>query len=133
MALPIFTTRVYFDDTDAAGVVYHANYLKIFERARNDQFLALGFDHLSNYKETGDCFVVKSLEIDYLSPARLGDEIAVKSEVLDLTKIRIIIGQTMVLSDKLLAKQKVTLIWINNTGKPTRMTQTMINLISSTR
>lgn len=133
MNLPAFTTRVYFDDTDAAGVVYHANYLKIFERARNDQFLALGFDHLSNYKETGDCFVVKSLEIDYLSPARLGDEITVKSEVLELTKIRIIIGQTMVLSDKLLAKQKVTLIWINNTGKPTRMTQTMINLISSTR
>jgi len=133
MNLPTFTTRVYFDDTDAAGVVYHANYLKIFERARNDQFLALGFDHLSNYKETGDCFVVKSLEIDYLSPARLGDEITVKSEVLDLTKIRIIIGQTMVLDDKLLAKQKVTLIWINNTGKPTRMTQTMINLISSTR
>ncbi len=133
MTLPPYTTRIYFDDTDAAGIVYHANYLRIFERARNDSFLAAGFDHLENYQDTGESFVVSSIAIDYKSPARLGDVVNILSTMEYVGKVRINIGQTMVLDGKVLAKLSGILVWVGSNGKPKRMTADMIQLISNLR
>lgn len=133
MPLPAYTTRIYFDDTDASGVVYHANYLRIFERARNDALRTAGFDHLKNYHDTKESFVVSSLTIDYKSPARLGDVVTVDSVIEYMGEVRINIGQTMVLDGKVLAKLSVVLVWVGMSGKPKRMARDMIQLISNLR
>jgi len=73
-SLPV---RVYYEDTDAAGIVYYANYLRFLERARSEWLRSLGFDHAGMLAEHGAAFVVASLSIDYLVPARLDDRLEV--------------------------------------------------------
>lgn len=68
-----FPVRVYYDDTDAGGVVYHANYLKFCERARTEYLRNLGFENSGIRQETGTIIVVKKIEAEYLKPARLDD------------------------------------------------------------
>lgn len=120
-SLSTWTTRIYFDDTDAAAVVYHANYLKIFERARNDQFLEAGFDHLAHYKEHKECFVVAHVDIDYKMSAVLGDVVTVESTLQNHSPVRITIGQNMVKNGKTIAIMTVVLVWVDRDGKPKRM------------
>jgi acyl-CoA thioester hydrolase len=78
-ALPTFywQARVYYEDTDASGVVYHANYLKYFERARTEWLRAMGFSQQHINAQSGVVFTVANLQIDFLRPARLDDEISV--------------------------------------------------------
>lgn len=81
--------RVYYEDTDAGGVVYYANYLKFAERARTDFLRQSGKDHSSLAKETGAFFVVRKAEVEYLAPGRLDDMIEVKTEVTKIGKTSI--------------------------------------------
>jgi len=73
--------RVYYEDTDAIGIVYYANYLKFAERARTEMIRALGFEHRRAMAETGLTFAVRSCTVDYLLPARLDDEIVVRTRI----------------------------------------------------
>jgi acyl-CoA thioester hydrolase len=73
----VMRVRVYYEDTDAGGIVYHANWLRWFERARTDWLRALGFEHLRQLRETGVGFVVRDLSIDYRRPARLDEELLI--------------------------------------------------------
>ncbi len=84
-------TRIYYDDTDAGGVVYHANYLTLCERARSDLFYERGMSPAVN----GGHFVVKHLEADYLKSAKLGDLIEVKSELVELKNASLVLKQTI--------------------------------------
>ncbi|MCC2655135.1 MAG: ybgC [Panacagrimonas sp.] len=81
-----FPIRIYWEDTDASGVVYHANYLRYFERARSEWLRALGYDQEAMRVEQGIAFTVASLDIRYLRPARLGDELEATTEVAELRR-----------------------------------------------
>lgn len=77
----VFPMRIYYEDTDAAGIVYYANYLKFAERARTEMIRCLGFEHRRSMAEAGVAFAVRSCAAEYLLPARLDDEIAVRTRI----------------------------------------------------
>ena len=79
-----FSTRVYYEDTDLGGIVYHANYLKFIERARSEWVESLGLDQ-NAMREAGQVFAVTRIEADFLRPARLGDRLEVETEVAAIT------------------------------------------------
>ncbi|MGH8559743.1 MAG: tol-pal system-associated acyl-CoA thioesterase [Methylococcales bacterium] len=78
--------RVYYEDTDAGGVVYYANFLKFYERARTERLRALGFEQDKLRQDTGLVFVVRSVQVDYLRPSHFNDELMVSAEVLHLKR-----------------------------------------------
>jgi acyl-CoA thioester hydrolase len=109
-------TRIYYDDTDAGGVVYHANYLKFCERARSDLF----YEHGKSPAIDGGHFVVRRLEAEFIHPATLGDLIEVKSELLELKKASLILKQEIVKEDEKLFEMTATLAYVK-AGKPSRI------------
>ena len=116
-----FPIRVYFEDTDTAGVVYYANYLKFAERARTEMRRAHGIDHSHLIEHDNITFVVRRCEVDYLKPAKLDDELMVTTKVLSLDKIRMHLQQTISSSSDTLVDMTVQLVCINGTGRPTRI------------
>ncbi|MDN4572225.1 tol-pal system-associated acyl-CoA thioesterase [Pandoraea cepalis] len=76
-----WSIRVYYEDTDAGGVVFYANYLKFFERARTEWLRSLGIEQLALARETGMIFIVRATALDYLAPARLDDLLTIKSRI----------------------------------------------------
>ena len=89
----VLPVRVYYEDTDAAGVVYYANYLKYLERARTEWLRALGFDQGKLMAETGLGFAVRSISAEYLKPARLDDELRVVSRVDSHGRVQVVFDQ----------------------------------------
>lgn len=109
-------TRVYYDDTDAGGVVYHANYLKFCERARSDLFYKKGKSPAIN----GGHFVVKHLEADFIQSAKLGDLIDVKTELLLLKNASLILKQEVWRNEEKLFAMTSTLAYVKE-GKPCKI------------
>ena len=109
-------TRIYYDDTDAGGVVYHANYLKFCERARSDLFFEQGKSPAVNDGH----FVVRRLEAEYIKPAKLGNLIEVKNELLELKKASLILKQMIYKEDVLLFSMTSTLAYVKE-GKPSKI------------
>jgi acyl-CoA thioester hydrolase len=87
--------RVYYEDTDAGGVVFYANYLKFFERARTEMLRSLGFEQDSLLAEQNVLFVVRSVKIDYLKPARFNEMIEVSAKVIEYKKTNLTFEQTI--------------------------------------
>ena len=87
--------RVYWEDTDASGVVYHANYLRWFERGRSEWLRALGFDQHKLMCEVGVAFTVANLDIQYKRPARLDDELEVVTRIAELKKASLTFAQAL--------------------------------------
>lgn len=85
--------RIYYEDTDAGGVVYYANYLKFLERCRTEWLRVIGHEQADLLREPGIAFVVRSVALDYLKPARLDDLLTVSLEVERITKSQIFFGQ----------------------------------------
>jgi acyl-CoA thioester hydrolase len=104
-----FSIRVYWEDTDAGGVVYYANYLKFMERARSEWLRSLGFDQTALRDELGVVFVVRRVEIDYLAPARLDDLLLIDTQLNQTTRTCLTVAQTLG-TDNLLARASVTLV-----------------------
>ena len=103
-----FPVRVYFENTDAGGVVYHGEYLKFLERARSEWLRHLGFDHQTLARTHRALFIVSSLVIDFLKPARLDDTVAVSVRLESLGKVRCVFVQEVKREDEVLVKAKVT-------------------------
>ena len=103
-----FPVRVYFENTDAGGVVYHAEYLKFLERARTEWLRHLGFDHQGLARDHRVMFVVSALAIDFLKPARLDETITVSVQIESLGKVRCIFVQEIRREEELLVKARVT-------------------------
>jgi acyl-CoA thioester hydrolase len=103
-----FPVRVYFENTDAGGVVYHGEYLKFLERARTEWLRHLGFDHQTLARNHRAVFVVTSLAIEFAKPARLDDSVAVSVHLESLGKVRCVFAQEIRREDELLVKAKVT-------------------------
>lgn len=115
--LPI---RVYYEDTDMAGIVYYANYLRYIERARSDWVRGLGIDQ-NAMKAQGLVFAVRRVEADYLMPARLDDELVVETEVVQVTGARLVMDQVVRRGMDRLFHAIVTVVVITESGHPARM------------
>jgi acyl-CoA thioester hydrolase len=114
--------RVYYEDTDAAGVVYYANYLKYMERARTEWLSSLGFDVASFERLQGVAFAVHRVEIDYRLPARLGDRVEATLTLVELTRARMVVRQDVRRDGTVLTAAGVTLACLDRaTFRPTRI------------
>lgn len=120
--------RVYYEDTDMAGIVYYANYLRYIERARSEWVRELGIDQ-REMKENGLVFVVRRVEADYLAPARLDDLLTVETETMQLTGVRWILEQRVKRGDVDLFHAVVTVVMMTDTGHPARMPANIRQLI----
>jgi acyl-CoA thioester hydrolase len=103
-----FPVRVYFENTDAGGVVYHSEYLKFLERARTEWLRHLGYDHQVLARDHRVLFVVTALAIDFARPARLDDSLAVSVRLESLGKVRCVFAQEIRRDDEVLVKARVT-------------------------
>ena len=103
-----------------AGIVYYANYLRYIERARSDWVRGLGIDQ-KVMKEQGQVFVVRRVEADYLSSARLDDELVVETDVLQVTGARLVMDQWVKRGDEAIFHAVVTAVVVTDTGQVTRM------------
>ncbi len=120
----IFTwpVRVYWEDTDAGGVVYYANYLKFLERARSEWLRALGFEQPDLIARHGGVFVVRRVEVDYLLPARFNDALSVKTEIETSGNVSLVMRQTVLRGEAVLLTARVKLVWVNEiTFKPAKI------------
>lgn len=115
--LPI---RVYYEDTDMAGIVYYANYLKFIERGRSEWVRAIGMDQLE-MKADGIVFAVRRVEADYLGSAVLDDELVVETEVADVTAARLVMEQRVMRGEEMLFHAMVTVVCMNEAGQPVRL------------
>lgn len=113
--------RVYFEDTDAAGIVYYANYLKFAERARTDMLRDLGISHAEMMKHDGLMLVVRRCEIDYLKPARLDDLLIIETEATKLGGASVELRQRVLRGDEVLAELNVLVVCIGKDGRPARI------------
>jgi acyl-CoA thioester hydrolase len=121
--LPI---RVYFEDTDFAGLVYHANFLKFCERGRSDFIRLLGISHqnLANPEEgEASVFVVRRIEIDYLKPGRLDDLLEVVTRCAEIGGASLVLSQEVQRDGVVLVRAKVTVVLVSDSGKPQRIGQ----------
>lgn len=101
MTLDHFPVHIYWEDTDASGVVYHANYLKFMERARSEWVARLGFDQESRrHSPAGIMFVVASAQLTYRRGARLGDDLVVKTKISRLGRVSIVFDQRIYRGDE---------------------------------
>lgn len=119
--------RVYYEDTDTGGVVYHSNYLNFCERARSEVFFSRG---LSPVLEHGH-FVAKKLEADYIDAARLGDELEVKSELLEIKGASFGLCQSIFKEDKKIFELRITLAYITFDARAQKITPEVRSLIES--
>ena len=108
-----FPVRVYFENTDAGGVVYHAEYLKFLERARTEWLRHLGFDHQELARSHRVSLVVTALAIDFIKPARLDDTLAVGVQLESLGKARCVFAQEIRREDEVLVRAKVTVACVS--------------------
>lgn len=115
-----FALTVYFEDTDTAQVVFYANYLKFIERARTDMLRALGIDHAQVHHSGGGTYVVAEVNVRYLRPARLGDDLVVVSRLLDVRAASIRIHQRVMRIGEVLADAEVTAAFLSSDGRPQR-------------
>ena len=117
-----FPVRVYYEDTDAAGVVYYANYLKYLERARTEWLSALGFELAVLEREHGIAFVVHHVDIRYHQPARLGDRLDVTVLINGRGRARLVAAQEVRRNDEILVEASVTLACLDRVNwQPTRI------------
>lgn len=115
-----FRIKIYYEDTDAGGVVYYANYLKYLERARTEFFSEKGVD-VTQYHNNGYFFVVVHVDIDYKRPAMLGDIIEVTTELVEMKNVTITLKHQILRDDKVLVDSTVKVACIGRDGKPKRI------------
>lgn len=113
--------RVYYEDTDLAGIVYYANYLKFIERGRTEWVRGLGVDQGKLKSDTGVVFAVRRVEADYLAPARFDDELAVQTTVQAVGGARLVLKQDVTRAGDVLFSAIVTLVALTASGAPTRL------------
>ncbi|WP_374398553.1 tol-pal system-associated acyl-CoA thioesterase [Tabrizicola sp.] len=116
-----FRTRVYYEDTDLAGIVYYANYLKFIERARTEWVASLGVDQMALKAREGVVFAVRRVEADFLRPARFGDELVVETTLQSLGGARIGLEQVVTRGGERVFVAVVTLVCLTEDGHAARV------------
>src|SRR5579864_6691814 len=113
--------RVYYEDTDASGIVYYANYLKFAERGRTEMMRALGFAHSGIVAASGIVFTVRRLTADYLLPARLDDALTVETRIVDIGAATLLLDQRIRRDGAVLAALDVLVACVGSDGRPRRV------------
>ena len=116
----LFPMRVYFEDTDLSGVVYHANYLRYMERARSDMLRAVGIDQRGHHDAGQGVYAVSDLHIRYRGPAKLDDDLTVESRVIKVGAATATIQQRVMRDTGVLTDGMVTAAWLTTAGRPQR-------------
>ena len=109
-----WNARVYFEDTDSGGVVYHANYLKFMERARTEWLRSLGLNQMKLKQEDRVMFVVRKIDIQYKIPARFNDELLIQTDCVKTTDYSIILKQDILRNKQIVTEGKVEIVCINS-------------------
>ena len=113
--------KVYYEDTDAGGVVYYANYLKFLERARSEALSKVGLSNFKIKRDYGALIVVKSCNIDFIKSAHLEDKLKINSFVTSFTKTSFTMNQYIYRNKDIIVKSKVHLVFINEKSKPMKI------------
>ena len=122
--------RVYFEDTDSGGVVYHANYLKFMERARTEWLRKLGLNQIKLKQEDKVMFVVRKIDIQYKIPARFNDELLIQTDYVKTTDYSIILKQNILRDRQIITEGKVEIVCINSDlFKPVRISKMVKQLM----
>jgi acyl-CoA thioester hydrolase len=117
----IHKVKVYYEDTDAGGVVYYANYLNFLERARTEAITNIGLSNKKIKEDFGALIIVKSCNIDYKKSANLEDQLNIRSFVKSVTRTSFSMTQIISRNDDIIAEAKVHLVFVNNLGKPIKI------------
>ena len=113
--------KVYYEDTDAGGIVYYANYLKYLERARTEALSSIGLSNLQIRDKFGAFIIVKSCNIDYKKPGYLEDELSIRSFVKSITKTSFFMNQIITRGENIITEAKIRLVFVNEKGKPIKI------------
>ena len=124
-----YVTKIYYEDTDAGGVVYYANYLKFLERARSEAIYSLGLSNKEILDKEGVMIIVKSCNIEYKKPAKFEDEIEITSNITDVKNSSFKMHQVIKKKFDVITEADVVLVTINKKGKPVRIPNLLKKLI----
>tara|TARA_B100000282_G_scaffold57772_1_gene38235 strand:- start:433 stop:855 length:423 start_codon:yes stop_codon:yes gene_type:complete len=118
--------KVYYEDTDAGGVVYYANYLKYIERARTEALSKIGLSNTQIKNKFGALIIVKSCNIEYKKSAHLEDELNIVSHIISLKKTSLIMKQLIIHKKELITDAEIHLVFVNSEGKPEKIPSEII-------
>lgn len=124
----VLPVRVYYEDTDFGGIVYHANYLKYCERGRSDYLRLLGIDQIALHEgQSGEPlnFVVRRMTLDFIAPARMDDVLEVDTRFAGISGVRLKLHQTVKCADVALFSAEVEVVLVNGQGRPRRLPKTI--------
>ena len=124
-----FPVRVYYEDTDLAGIVYYANYLKFIERARSEWVREIGVDQRA-MKADGIVFAVRRVEADYIASAVFEDDLIVETTPISMTPARLVLGQLVLRQDVVLFRSEITLVALGDEGKPLRLPDPLRHVVA---
>lgn len=127
----IYNFKVYYEDTDAGGVVYYANYLKFLERARSEAIYSIGFSNLDLKRKNDVIIVVKSCNINYIRPAKFEDKLSVNSSIISISKASFKMNQIIIRQEEKITEAEVVLVAINSSGKPTKLPEELLKKFNS--
>ena len=127
----IFKLKVYYEDTDAGGIVYYANYLRYLERARTELIQTKGFSNKILKDKYGIFLVVKSCNIDFNKPALLEDELTIQTIVNKISKVQILLSQNIFRKKENILKADIRLAIINQYGKISKLPENIISILSA--
>ena len=116
-----YNLKIYYEDTDSGGVVYYANYLKFFERARSEVIYSLKLSNKILLNQYGILIIVKSCNIKYIRPAKLEDKLNIKSKVKSITKTSFIMNQVIHREKQLITEADTHLVSVDRNGKPKKI------------
>ena len=115
------TVKVYYEDTDAGGIVYYANYLKYLERARTEALASIGLSNLQIKQKFGALIIIKSCNIEYKKSAHLEDELKIRSFIKSITKTSFIMNQFITKNQEAIVDAQVHLVFVNENSKPVKV------------
>ena len=124
-----YVTKIYYEDTDAGGVVYYANYLKFLERARSEAIYSLGLSNKEILEKEGVIIIVKTCNIEYKKPAKFEDEIEVVSKISEVKNSSFKMLQVIKKKSDIISVAEVVLVTVNKKGKPVRIPSLLKKLI----
>ena len=116
-----YKLKVFYEDTDAGGVVYYANYLKFFERARTDAISNIGLSNKKLLDEYGVFIIVKSCNVEYLKPAKLEDQLEIKSSIISTSNTSFRMKQKAFRDQELITDCEIHLVIVDKNGRPTKI------------
>ena len=123
--------KVYYEDTDAGGVVYYANYLKFIERARTEMINKLGFTLATLLKEYDRLFLVKKIECDYIESCKLEDTLNVQSNILVLKNASFELEQNLLKQNKIIFRSTIVMVCVNSQGAPSKIPNELHSLMKN--